>query len=54
MPASRIHVDSRSLGHECGYMTSDFVGKVECCSEFVGTHEGLEDTQSNVIRKFGT
>ena len=53
MPASRIHVDSRSLGHECGYMTSDFVGKVECCSEFVETYEGLEDTQSDVIRKSG-
>ena len=31
----------------------DFVRKVEYCSEFVATHEGLEDTQSNVIRKSG-
>ena len=34
-----------------GTRRSDFVRKVECCSEFVGTHEGLEDTQSDVIRK---
>jgi hypothetical protein len=25
--------------------------KVECCFEFVGTHEGMEDTQFDVIRK---
>jgi hypothetical protein len=34
-----------------GTRLSDFVRKVECCSEFVGTHERLEDTQSDVIRK---
>ena len=32
---------------------SDFIRKVECCSEFVGTYEGLENTQSDVIRKSG-
>jgi hypothetical protein len=36
-----------------GTRLSDFVRKVECYSEFVGTHEGLEDTQSDVIRKSG-
>jgi hypothetical protein len=36
-----------------GTRRSDFVRKVECCSEFVGTHEGLEDTQYDVIKKFG-
>ena len=36
-----------------GIRLSDFVRKVEYCSEFVGTHEGLEDTQFDVIRKSG-
>ena len=36
-----------------GARLSDFVRKVECCSELVGTHEGLGDTQSDVIRKSG-
>jgi hypothetical protein len=36
-----------------GTRRSDFVRKVECCSKFVGTHEGLEDSQSDVIRKSG-
>jgi hypothetical protein len=36
-----------------GTRRSDFVRKVECCFEFVRTHEGLEDTQSDVIRKSG-
>ena len=34
-----------------GTRLRNFVRKVECCSKFVGTHEGLEDTQSDVIRK---
>jgi hypothetical protein len=34
-----------------GTRLSDFVRKVECCSEFVGTHKGLEDTQFDVITK---
>ena len=34
-----------------GTRLSDFVRKVEYCSEFIETHEGLEDTQSSVIRK---
>jgi hypothetical protein len=29
------------------------VRKVDCYSKFVGTHEGIEDTQSDVIRKSG-
>ena len=36
-----------------GTRLSDFVRKVEYCYEFVETHEGLEDTQSDVIRKSG-
>jgi hypothetical protein len=36
-----------------GTRLSDFVRKVEYCSEFVETHKGLEDTQSDVIRKSG-
>ena len=36
-----------------GTRRSDLVRKVKCCSEFVGTHEGLEDTQSDTIRKSG-
>ena len=36
-----------------GTRLNDFVRKVEYCSEFVATHEGLEDTQSDVIRKSG-
>ena len=34
-----------------GTRRSDFVRKGEGGSEFVGTHEGLEDSQSDVIRK---
>ena len=34
-----------------GTRLSDFVRKVEYCAEFIETHEGLEDTQSNVIKK---
>ena len=36
-----------------GTRLSDFLRKVEYCSEFVEPHEGLEDTQSDVIRKSG-
>ena len=36
-----------------GIRLSDFVRKVDCCSKFVGTHEGIEDTQSDVIIKSG-
>ena len=36
-----------------GILRNNLMRKVECCSEFVGTHEGLEDTQSDVIRKSG-
>jgi hypothetical protein len=36
-----------------GTRLSDFVRKVKYCSEFVETHEGLKDTQSDVIRKSG-
>ena len=36
-----------------GTRLSDFVRKVEYCSEFVKTYEGLEDTQSDVIKKSG-
>uniref|UniRef100_A0A2N9IEQ3 Reverse transcriptase Ty1/copia-type domain-containing protein n=1 Tax=Fagus sylvatica TaxID=28930 RepID=A0A2N9IEQ3_FAGSY len=35
-------------GMNVGTRLSDFVRKVEYCSEFVGTHEGLEDTQFDV------
>ena len=34
-----------------GTRQSDFVRKVEYCFEFVGTYEGLEDTQFDVIIK---
>jgi hypothetical protein len=36
-----------------GTRLSDFIRKVEYCSAFVETHKGLEDIQSNVIRKSG-
>ena len=36
-----------------GTRLSDFVRKVEYCTEFIETYEGLEDAQSDVIRKSG-